>query len=368
MDNSSNDFTDFTLIEDINGPALAAVVGVIMVLAVTANLYIIAFSVCHCMTLKEPSMIFLSSLALVNLLCSVTCMPFTVVTAASGEWIIGATLEQKEITCWIVGFLFSSSLSLSVHLIGLISFDRFLLIVKPFFYKRIKKPWLAYLAVGITSLYSIILATPPFYGLGSFSFSRSMASCLPVWENRKEYPIYTLAAAIPVFTIILITTVWTFLITRNIIRGEHNRRMFAVAHTEMEEQERNIYSYRVRKLIGLFGTILIVNFISFLPFAIIFFVGLVIGFETIPSPVYATAFVFLLLYNIMLPIVQSFFRPDIRRHTTRMAKQLSCMYHSRMGVADACTNQPIPQKTLDQHLDASCETLESNISVSTFVP
>jgi len=113
--NLFNESDTFFVSEDIIGSLLAAVIGIEMILAMIANSFIILYTVSHVKVLKQPSTIFLSSLAVANLLMSCLFMPFTIITAAAGEWIFGKTEEEKETTCQVVGFVFAYTVGLQIN-------------------------------------------------------------------------------------------------------------------------------------------------------------------------------------------------------------------------------------------------------------
>ena len=60
-------------------------------------------------------------------------------TAAVGEWIFGKTAREKQAVCEFVGFMFGLCVGYSTHTLALISFDRFLFIVKPLLYIKYMK-------------------------------------------------------------------------------------------------------------------------------------------------------------------------------------------------------------------------------------
>ena len=67
MDENNN----FTLSEDINGPLLAAVIGIEMLAGLITNSFVLIMTVCCLKTLKEPSTIFLTNMLLSNLIIAI---------------------------------------------------------------------------------------------------------------------------------------------------------------------------------------------------------------------------------------------------------------------------------------------------------
>ena len=85
-----------------------------------------------------------------------------------------------------------------------------------------------------------------------------------------------------------------------------------------------MYTERIRNLMGIFGTLLLFNVITLSPYIIASVVGLIIGFENLPPQVYATAFVALLLSNVTNPVIQSYFRRELRDTIIKYYRKLMC--------------------------------------------
>lgn len=350
---SENEFNNFTVSEDIYGPALAIAVGVEMILALVTNSFILLFTLCHPKSLKQPSIIFLTSLILANLLASVFFMPFTVITAATGEWIFGETQEEKEATCLFVGFMFAFSIGLSIHILALISFDRFLFIVKPLLYKRFMKTWVAVIMLVLVWIIAGIVDTTPFFGLGIYGFSISTASCVPIWVGQTDYVIYFSVYGFVLFNIIIITSLWTFCFTRYFIKNQRNNNRMMDNDTQ-----KHVYMRRLRNLISIFGTLLLANILSFSPYAVVSFIGYGVGFEAIPSPVFATVLVFLLLNNTASAIIQSYFRRDLKEAIISGLKKMKkclCRLHKQVT-----PSQNYTPTTVNDVLSGDKETIESD--------
>ena len=325
---TNNQSHSFIISGQLTGPLLAVVIGFEMVVAIFLNLFVILFTLCHPKTLKKSSTIFLTSLAVANLLVSCLFMPFTVITAAAGEWIIGKTKEEKEATCKFVGFMFSYTVGLSVHTLALISFDRFLYIVKPMLYIRYMTPKLA--IVIVLGLWIIVglLSTTPFFGLGSFEFSYSTASCLPLWAGHIHYVIFSFIGSLVPFTTIIVTSVWTFLATRKFIKQRNDDRMFVITTSNARKQEKSVYSNSYRNLIGIFGALTVVNVLSFLPYIVVSVAGFFTDYDNVPHPIYCTVLVMYLLSNIFNPIIQSYFRQELRGAVSSCLRKAKYHHHN----------------------------------------
>ena len=154
----------YVISDELNGPAFAVVVGIEMILTLLTNLTIFMFTLYQWKSLKQPSIIFLTGLVLANLIMAIFFMPFTVITAAVGEWIFGKTAREKQAVCKFVGFMFGLSVGSSTFILALISFDRFLFIVKPLLYIKYMKTWTSVFILSTLWVILAFLCTTPWYG------------------------------------------------------------------------------------------------------------------------------------------------------------------------------------------------------------
>ena len=314
MINEAN--SNFTIDPRLVSPLLAVAVGILMILSFTANSFIVLHTIFHRSILKQSSAILLFSLALTNLLMSVLFMPFTLISVAAGQWVFGSTPQQRQGTCSFVGFAFGCITSVSVHSLAAISFDRFLFIVKPMWHKKVMKPWATWLLVLVLWIMAFILNITPFIGLGKYEFTSDAASCLPVWSGQVNYVIFVLVESTIPFGIIAFTTIWTFVFTRAFIRDHY--RMRAAEDDGMN----TVYHTKLRKVFSIFGSLLVVNVVCFLPFILAGIAGFVVGFSNFPTGMYAAVLFLFLLNNVANPVVQSLFRPDIKETILKLKRRI----------------------------------------------
>ena len=288
-----DNYYNFTLSEDINGPVLSTFYALVMVTGFVANLFVIIVTFCHPKSFKKSSTIFLTSLLLADLVLVVFVMTFSVISTASGEWIFGQSTEQKYGVCQFVGFMFWYSVLLVTATLAIVSFDRFLSIVKPFIHKQYMKPHTAVIIIVIAWIVCAVLNTTPFYGFGRFGYSERHGSCSPILVEQTLYVVFFLIIFLILIGSIVVTSIWTCCFTRRFL--------------EEHQSASNIYVNNNRRVIGIFGSLLLVYILCFGP-------GLLTGIVSI--------FVYLKYLSIALfcffcitvanPLVQSFFRPDVR--------------------------------------------------------
>ena len=112
------------------------------------------------------------------------------------------------------------------------------------------------------------------------------------------------------FLIITVTTIATFIYTRFILKKNLERHKQTLNTINLEMQK-NIYSERIKNLIGIFGLLLISNFLFFLPFLSAVIAAATVGLNRVPSQLSASGFVFHLFSNVMNPVIQAWFIKDL---------------------------------------------------------
>ena len=294
---------NFTLSEDINGPLLAAVIGIEMLAGLITNSFVLILTLSHSSTRKKPTTVFLTNMLINSLAVTIFVMPFSIITAASGEWIFGNTLNEKEKVCQFSGFMFSYCIIVATESLVLLSFDRFFFIVKSFYYEMYMTVNKAVIIVAASWILAIILSSPPLYGFGRIEFAYSYGVCVPGYEGQLGYSVYTFLMALILIGSIVVTSVWTLCFTRKFLRNKSRRDL-------LNPQESNPYAAQERRIIGLFGMIILVHLICYVPIVSFALIGL---FTVIPPIPYAVVYVVLLLLTSLIPLVQSYFRSDIRK-------------------------------------------------------
>ena len=299
---------NFTLNEDINGPLLAAVIGIEMLAGLITNSFVLIVTFCFIKKWKKPSIIILTNMLLNNLVITLLVMPFSIITAASGEWIFGSTVNQKESVCQFAGCIFSYSTFVATESLVLVSFDQFFFIVKALQYDKYMTVNKAVIIVAVSWILAAILSILPLLGFGIYEFAYSFGTCIPGGEGQIGYSIYFFLVILIFVGSIIVTSIWTLCFTRKYLRDK--------ATGPIPTQGSNhVYASQQRRIIGLFGMLILVHLLCYIPALMVVFIGL---FTIIPSEVYATVYVLYLLLTSLIPLVQLFFRRDIREAIVKM--------------------------------------------------
>jgi hypothetical protein len=267
-----------------------------------------------------------------NLIVAVLHMPFTAITAAAGQWIFGQTDQQKDGVCSFVGLIFAFGIGFSVQLLAVISFDRFLFVVKPLLYKRFMKLWVAFLIVAFVAVEVLITALTPAIGFGEYSFAEAVASCVPLWTDVGHL-LFISSVGCVVFAVIAVTSLWTFCFTKNFFKKERDNQVECQSNANgIADHQIHLYHVRLCNLISVFGVMLLVIIICFSPYAIASTISFIIGADNVPDPLYCAVLIFAYMNTILNPIVQAYFRPEISKRVKQMLSHGKCLCHKQINI------------------------------------
>ena len=255
--------------------AAAVVFSVEMILALIANGMVLLITITQRKSWKQSSTIFFTSLILAHLVMALLCMPFLIIFFAAGEWIFGSTDAETQGTYLFLILFYLYTALVIVMTVAALSVDRFFFIVKPHLHKRFMRPWVALTLTIIIWILAVPLSIVVF-----FETSNSIILLL-----------------VTIVGIILVTSVWTFCFTCRFINNQ------SVTAGE------SAYASRKKRLFGIFGSMLIVYIICFFPIIIYFILDMFIEVPEEYGLVATVCFVFITIAN---PIVQAYFRPEIK--------------------------------------------------------
>ena len=289
-------FDNFTGTGRINGPILAAVFAVEAVVGFIANIIVLSITLYQRKSFKQPSTIFFTSLILSNLLDALVYLPMTTVATGAEEWIFGSTFEQRKATCIFSGIIFWFILYIITAMLASISLDKCLFIVKPYFYKRFMKPWVALIITVLPWIITTLIMTLPLVGFGEYGYHFAYGPCYATFEKNIGFVIFRFATLFIFIIVIIVTSIWTFCFTRRFIRDQS-----AIAGE-------SVYHVKKMKLFGIFGSMLLAYGICY---GASFIVGTISLTVTFSEEAHAAGVFILHLNIIATPLIQSYFRPDI---------------------------------------------------------
>ena len=283
--------SNFTYTSDFSGPAVAAVLIVEMILALIANGVVLSITLYQRKSLKQPSTIFFTSLILAHLVLNLLYFPFFIIAFAAEEWIFGSTDEEKRGTCYFVDFIHWWILLVISITLAAISFDRFLFIVKPHLHKRFMRPW-----VALTLTIAIWILSAVLSSVHVFGFHLYVSICIS-YSDSIGFGVYFFLLSVTILGIIFVTSIWTFCFTRRFFKDQ------SVIAGE------SVYASKKKRLFGIFGSMLLIYGICYVPGVLYFFFYLFIDVPVWFNTVSTLCFLFI---TVASPVIQSYFRPEIK--------------------------------------------------------
>ena len=275
------------------------------------NSFVIAVFIKDRHLLQAPSSLFLFILAVVDLLLTVLSIPFYVAAIIAGGWVIGSTDSIREGTCIAVGFIFSVFLFTTVHLLAVISFDRFLYIVHPLQYRKWMSVSRAICLAVVVSFIPIVLACLPFFGFGRLGYSPFIGACLFRWEGERPYVITIAVEALIPIVATVIFTLWTYIHAKRFLRRRHIRQKSIDTSTIRNQSAE-------RMLTRTFALLLVSQAVCFTPGILTAIVGFFIGYRNVPNALLITDLLIIVSSVAINPIIQSLSRTQIRQYLTSL--------------------------------------------------
>ena len=276
--------------------AVAVVLSVEMILALIANGIVLLITITQRKFWKQSSTIFFTSLILAHLVMALLYMPFNVIALAAGEWIFGSTDEEKRGTCYFLLFIFWYTATSYIN-------DTCCYIIwSVSLYCQTTSSQAVHETLGSTDPHhwylDIVCCNESLFRNFGFNLQFSLDFC----AHKPQDSIGIFAYADPlglviIVGIIFVTSVWTFCFTCRFINNQ------SVTAGE------SVYASRKKRLFGIFGSMLIVYIICFIPGFLYFIFLLFIEVPLEGNAVTTICFLFITIAN---PVVQAYFRPEIK--------------------------------------------------------
>ena len=288
---------NFSFTGEFSGPAVAAVLTVEMILALIANGVVLSITLYQRKSWKQSSTIFFTSLILAHFVLNLLYLPFSIIALAAGEWIFGSTDEEKRGTCSFAAFVYSNTLPVIFMTLAAISFDRFLFIVKPHLHKRFMRPWVALTLTIAIWILSAVFSSAPLYGINEYFYDEQFLMCYQRPNSTISLIIVYVFFPCVTTAIIFVTSLWTFCFARSFFNDE------SVIAGE------SVYASKKKRLFGVFGSMLLIYGICVIPG---FALRSLVEFIDVPRKLYISSRICLFFVTVANPIIQSYFRPEIK--------------------------------------------------------
>ena len=201
------------------------------ILGFATNLIVILGVFCNRNILRVPANIFVLNLAIADIFVVVVGIPLWITQLSLAEKI---TTGQSETLCQTNFGLSVFTSILSVYTLGIISYDRYAAVIKPFRYHELMSSCRTYKILGATWLVTLVFSLPAFIGWKSKSLAQSLNS-----NQLISFCVYTkffsFEYLLILFTVIAFTIVMNIcLYMKLLIVAKRHARQIQNTKTEME--------------------------------------------------------------------------------------------------------------------------------------
>ncbi len=316
-------------------PYMATIEAVFFFMASIWNLYILVGYLMHRKLLQEPANVFFLNLSIADFLLSWFIL-LNFVSQIQGGFLLGNSDVVRCGVCQFLGFYLVVLITATLHILAVLSIDRFVLLYKPVRYQDYFSWKKAMVIVIVIWILSIVLGLFPFVGFGSYEYSVALVSCQPTWLGQSKrgisniYYSYVIAveAMVPLVSLLLFN-VFTYRIIckslysrfrRHLTFSENNSTTVLVRRTHRGNQKRVLY---------LFTALLIVNTINWVPVLTILSIVSIFGLSSVPLGGYLFGWLCYLLNPVLHPVIELCFIKGLRDLLTCQDKEhVICYKHS----------------------------------------
>uniref|UniRef100_A0A4W5PLP1 Gastrin-releasing peptide receptor n=1 Tax=Hucho hucho TaxID=62062 RepID=A0A4W5PLP1_9TELE len=233
------------------GIAIATVYGFLIIIGLIGNVTLMRTFI-TVKSMRTVPNLFMSSLALGDLLLLVTCAPVDASRYLADKWLFG------RVGCKLIPFIQLTSVGVSVFTLTALSADRYKAIVKPMdIHTSTAK--ICFRAAAIW-LFSMTLAVPEvvFSDLHTFNIGQTndtFVTCAPYPHARELHPKIHSMAFFLIFYIIplLIISVYYCFIARSLIQSASDMPVEAHLHIKKQIESRKRLAKTVLVFVGLFA-------------------------------------------------------------------------------------------------------------------
>ncbi|KAG7234639.1 hypothetical protein INR49_004164, partial [Caranx melampygus] len=237
----------------LTGVAIASVYGVISVLGLVGNITLIK-TFCSVKSSRNVPNLFMSSLALGDVLLLLTCAPVDASRYLSEEWLFG------RVGCKVIPFIQLTSVGVSVFTLTALSADRYKAIVKPLDIQTSSTTTSIVLRAALIWLFSLVLAIPEavFSDLHTFnitSTNESFVTCAPYPHAGELHPkIHSMASFLIFYVIpLLVISVYYTFIAQSLMRSASDLPVEGNVHARRQVESRKRLAKTVLVFVALFA-------------------------------------------------------------------------------------------------------------------
>ena len=258
------------------GFATGSVMLLFLVIALPSNIMIIT-SILLQKLFKQPTHLLLLSLACADLLLCLLVIPLIGISGFTGGFVLGSSDSTRCKVCQ-TGVSVVALLLFSIHVLALMSFDRFLFIKYPFRYDKILTQKAVLTAIAISCILCVLLALLPLFGIGDIYFDHNTFSCAPRFDYTTEvtkniyYVVLLIVEAMIPLSVVLVTNIWVLCIAHGHIKAIYRTKRSIKDATQQQAYHQTlkdkVNQQKFRKqlqLLRMFGILFISHIVVWIP-------------------------------------------------------------------------------------------------------
>ena len=322
-------------------PYMATIEALFFFMASLWNLYILIGYCMHPKLLQEPANVFFLNLSIADFLLSLFIL-LNFISQIQGGFLLGQSDVVRCGLCQFLGFFLVTLVTTTLHILAVLSLDRFLLLYKPVRYENYFNWKRASVVVTVIWILSVVLSILPFLGFGSYEYSIALVSCQPSWtgvsslgvDNIYFSVLVAVEAMVPLISLLLFN-IFTYRIICKSLYSRFQRHLSFSENASTTILVRRTHRDNQKRVIYLFTALLIVNTINWLPVLTILSVSAIFGGEVVPIGVFLFGWLCYLLNPVAHPIIELCFIKGLRDCLTCRDKEhnICCRsYHKRKRV------------------------------------
>ena len=304
---------------------ISSILVLFMLVKVPWNLVVLA-TLIYNKCLKQPSTFLLFNLALVDLSTCALVIPFQVAPGLfGGVFNLGNSDYRRCQSCRAGVIMIVLLLYMSIHLITVMSVDRLVYIKYPIEYeKRITVPCMA-LIVFFLWIFCLILSTFSIFQFGAIEFSAYVGTCTTVFGvctifgKSFFYVIFLVLEVMIPLDLLVVANIWLL--------------HFVVKISRVNQNDKKRYHNQQMRMLTIFGSIFIANFITCIPSIIAIIAIMCVGYTKIPAGVFGLVFVSFLSQYVIHPMVETCLVKKIRK-LMKMIFCFCCCSRKKRSAAD----------------------------------
>jgi len=284
---------------------------VINVVAFVGNL-LTCYAVYRNQRLRTLPNMFVIALGVSDILISIFCMPFSVVTLFRGRWMYADSF------CRFNGFTAMTFVLASLQTMGLIAVSRYFRVVKPERHAVLFKKQRALLYIAVVWCLALVGSVPQFFMTNAgFEFQPGKAMCFFTFERSIAYTGFLgsvyIAAPLSVITICYAKVFYSVSRTNRVFSLQNN----------LQQLRANVEEAKVTKTLAA----VVVGFsCCWLPIGVIDYMDVAQGERTFPRQAYLTYGFLLYLSSTINPFIYGVTNMRFRREFKSILSQILCFW------------------------------------------